>query len=349
MPRSFTIVATGDVLAHERLWVQARRDARADEEMNFAPQLSTIEPVVSAADLAICHLETPVALPGGPYVGYPVFAVPPQIVTGLAKTGFDACTTASNHTFDAGASGVDRTLDALDEAGLDHAGSARSASEARQPTLVDVAAGDGGTATVALLSYTYGFNGIPYPNGERWRSPVIDEEVVLADAAAARAAGAEFVVVALHWGTEYVPEPNDDQLRLAPRLLASDDIDLLLGHHAHVVQPVENIDGEWVAYGMGNLMAAHREPDSAKSEGLLLRFTVTETTPGRLTTTAAEFLPLLQTDPMPVGVIDVPAALDGGDAGTASLDRLARALERTVEVVSSRGGADHGLVLLKAR
>jgi poly-gamma-glutamate synthesis protein (capsule biosynthesis protein) len=314
--------------------------------MDFTPQLANIAPVVSTADLAVCHLEVPLAPSGGPYSGYPTFSGPPQVVTALVDTGYDACTTASNHTFDAGADGIERTLAALDAAGLAHAGSARTPEEAGRTTTVDVATTEG-PVRVALLSYTYGFNGIPYPNGDTWRANEIDEARILADATSAREQGAEVVVVAMHWGTEYDHEPNEQQLALAPRLIASPDIDLVLGHHAHVVQPVENIGGEWVVYGMGNLMANHAEPEGPKAEGVLLRFTFREDLAGgHFTTTRAEYLPLYQTYEFPVEVLDVPAALASGDTGTATVPRLETALARTTEIVTARGAAAHGLMPL---
>jgi poly-gamma-glutamate capsule biosynthesis protein CapA/YwtB (metallophosphatase superfamily) len=344
-PRTFTLVATGDVLLHERLWRQAEQDA-SDTAMDFAPQLANVVPVVSGADLAICHLETPLAPANGPFTGYPIFSGPPQVVPALVTAGYDACTTASNHTFDKGADGVTRTLDALDAAGLAHAGSARTPQEADATTILDVTT-EQGPVRLALLSYTYGFNGIPYPDGETWRADEIDEATILADAAAARTRGAEVVVVALHWGTEYDQEPNEQQRDLAPRLIASPDVDLLLGHHAHVVQPVENVGGEWVVYGMGNLMANHAEPEGPKAEGLLTRFTFTEDlAAGTFSAPVAEYLPLYQTYEFPIEVLDVPAALASGDTGTTTASRLQTALTRTTEVVTSRGGAEHGLIPL---
>lgn len=338
-PRTFTLVATGDVLLHERLWRQAERDAAAtgNGRFDFGPQLANIAPVVSAADLAVCHLEVPLAPSDGPYVGYPTFSGPPQVVSALRTTGYDACSTASNHTLDQGADGVARTLDTLDAAGLAHAGSARTPAEADQTTIIEVDTPDG-PVQVALLSYTYGFNGIPYPGGQTFWANEIDEPTILADAATARQRGAEVVVVALHWGTEYDHDPNSQQLELAPRLIASPDIDLLLGHHAHVVQPIEKIGGEWVVYGMGNLMANHAEPQGPKSEGLLTRFTIVEDVgTGRFAVTAAEYLPLYQTYEFPVEVLAVPTAIETGDTGTTTTARLQEALARTTEIVTSRG------------
>jgi poly-gamma-glutamate capsule biosynthesis protein CapA/YwtB (metallophosphatase superfamily) len=339
--RSFTIVATGDMLLHERLWNQARQDAThtGAPEMDFVPLIAAVQPYVSNADLGLCHLETPLAPLAGPYEGYPLFSAPPQIATALATVGYDACSTASNHTFDKGAAGVQRTLDTLDSVGIAHAGSARTPEEALTTTVLDVAG-----VKVALLSYTYGFNGIPYPNGESWRADVIDAPRILTDARTAKQAGAEVVVVSMHWGTEYEQTPNAQQLELAPPLAQSKDIDLVIGHHAHVVQPVEKIDDTWVAYGLGNLVAAHRTPGEARSEGLLVRFRFAEQPDGRFVTSSAEYLPLLITDAFPVRVLAVAAALSTGQHGTSSAARLQEALDRTTSVVESRGGPAGGLV-----
>jgi poly-gamma-glutamate capsule biosynthesis protein CapA/YwtB (metallophosphatase superfamily) len=84
--------------------------------------MNSVKPLVQGADLAVCHLETPLAPLGGPYRGYPMFQGRPQIATALKQTGYDVCTTASNHRFDGGADGVDRTLRTLERAGLRHAG-----------------------------------------------------------------------------------------------------------------------------------------------------------------------------------------------------------------------------------
>ena len=346
--RTFTLVGTGDVLLHERVWLQAERDAAetGNGVLDFTPQLANIAPIVSDADLAICHLEVPLAPADGPYEGYPTFSGPPQVVSALDATGYDACSTASNHTFDQGAGGVTRTLDALDAAGIAHAGSARTPSEAEQTTMLDVETTEG-PVKVGLLSYTYGFNGIPYPASETFWANEIDEQEILADAATARQRGAEVVVVALHWGTEFDHDPNSQQAEVAPRLIGAPDIDLLLGHHAHVVQPIENIGGKWVVYGMGNLMANHAEPEGPKSEGLLTRFTFTEDLPtGRFAITAAEYLPLYQTYEPPVEVLVVPAAIVSGQTGTTTVARLEQALTRTTEVVTSRGDTT-GLELLR--
>ena len=340
-PRAFTLVATGDVLLHTALWNQAQADAAAAGHLgghDFGPMLAGIRPVVSAADVAICHMETPVAPPGGPFSSYPSFSVPPEIASALAATGYDACTTASNHTYDRGADGVQRTLDALDAAGIRHAGSARTRQEAATTTLLDV---DG--VRLGLLSYTFGFNGIPAPGGETWRSNPIDERRILGDAATARRRGADVVVVALHWGDEYDHDPNGQQQALAPRLIGSPAIDLLLGHHAHVVQPIEAIGDEWVVYGMGNLVSNQGSQGPDKLEGLLVRFTFTERPDGRWRVGKAEFAAVLTDDRGPIRVVDVRRALADPAIDPSLRPRLQTAWQRTAAIVRSRGGPAHGL------
>ena len=235
------MVATGDVLVHQdrALTAGALQD---DGSYDFSGVLAPVAPLIGAADLAICHLETPVAPPGGPYRGYPRFAVQPEIVTALAGAGYDLCSTASNHSLDDGTEGLVRTLDALDAAGIAHTGTYRSEAESIEPRIVEA-----GGVRVGHVAATFGLNGAPLPDGREWSvdvAPVPDVDGLLAAAARARAAGAEVVVASLHCCVEYRHDPTDAQAAAVRALLASPDIDLVLGHHAHVVQPFERINGK---------------------------------------------------------------------------------------------------------
>ncbi|MGH3623736.1 MAG: CapA family protein, partial [Sciscionella sp.] len=259
-PAGFTVVASGDILVHPAVTAQAEADGGGRRDYDRI--LAGVAPVVSSADLAICHLETPIAPAGGPFHGYPTFSVPPEIATAIAHTGYDTCSTASNHTLDEGAAGVRRTLDALDRAGVAHTGSARSAAEAARPLILRA-----NGVKVAQLSYTFGFNGIALPPGKPWLANEIDPVRIIHAARRARAAGAQVVIVSMHWGTEDQHKVTAQQRRLAHRLLADGSIDLIVGCHAHVVQPFARIDGKWVAYGMGNLVARHDEPLGSTEEG----------------------------------------------------------------------------------
>ncbi|HEY8374367.1 MAG TPA: CapA family protein [Pseudonocardiaceae bacterium] len=332
-PERFTLVASGDVLIHTPLIAQSVAEGRARGGRDFRPLFSGVQPVVSEADLAICHLEVPLGDADGPFRGYPVFNAPPEVAEALAATGYDACTTASNHTLDQGEQGVATTLEALDAAGIRHTGSARTKQEAEQPLLLEV-----NGARVGLVSFTYGFNGFQRPQGKEWMANLLDVEEVLAQARAARRAGADVVVVALHWGAEYQHAPTEEQQALARQLLPDPDIDLIIGHHAHVVQPFERIGDEWVAYGLGNHVAVQALANGRTEEGVIARFTFARDG-DRWRVEQAEYLPTLIKLGSPVRVVDLTAP----DGGGIDPERRARALERIDEVVLSRGAAEAGL------
>lgn len=310
-PRTLTVVGAGDVLIHPPVWKQARADARAAGRsgLDFAPIFAGVKPVVSGADLAICHLETPVASAGGPYRGWPRFAAPPQVLTALRSTGYDDCSTASNHTYDQGTVGIGRTVGALDAAGLHHSGSNRSAAAAHRPDIIDVHG-----VKVAELSYTFGLNsGLSLPAGKPWLVNTTDVPRILKAAHAARAAGAAIVILSMHWGTEYRHAPTQLQRDQATKLLASPDVDLILGCHAHVVQPIDKIHGKWVVYGMGNQIARHEDPIAASREGIMPRITFTASGSGHWRVTKVAAIPTWVDISPRIRLVNLPAALGASD------------------------------------
>jgi poly-gamma-glutamate synthesis protein (capsule biosynthesis protein) len=285
--RSFTLAATGDFLIHAP--VQRRAAAYAGGAgYSFSPMLAEVAPIISAADLALCHMETPVSPDNTSLSGYPIFNAPRDIVTAAAGAGYDGCSAASNHSLDKGATGIGATLDVLDAAGLKHAGTARSALEAMTPTIYDVQG-----VKVGHLSFTYGTNGIPVPAASPWAVNVIDPAKILADAQAARAGGAEFVVVSLQWGNEYQSAPTPEQQALAAQLLASPDVDLIVGSHVHVVQPIQKVGEKYVAYGVGNFLSNQGAPSTptASQDGMILQALVREQPDGSFRATEVGFTP----------------------------------------------------------
>ncbi|MFD4409349.1 CapA family protein [Streptomyces sp. NPDC058476] len=341
--RGFTLVASGDVLPHSSIIERASYDAGGNG-YDFRPMLAAVQPVVSGADLAICHMET-VYGADGQYTDQPIFKSPPQIADALAATGYDSCSTASEHTLDDGTDGIRRTLDALDRAGVRHAGSARTPQEATIATLMRA-----GDANVAHLAYTLGTNGSPPPE-QPWAVNLIDPARIVADARAARKAGGDVVVVSLHWGTEWQDAPDEWQLQLSKELTASrtdgrPDIDLILGTHAHVPQAYEKVNGTWVVYGMGDQIAgemvnSRRVGDTRANESSIGRFTFAPPAHrgGRWEVSKAEFIP--QAFDIDAGrVVNLNAALDQGAEVGAVRDRIR-------DVVLSRGAAQAGLVMGK--
>jgi hypothetical protein len=280
--RCVTIVVSGDVLLHPQLVEQARQDAGDDSDsavdgMDFFPMLARQQKYVQSADIGVCHLETPLADPDGPFENYPAFSVPPQVLPALTKTGYDACSTASNHTIDQGTDGLNRTLDDLDAAGLVHDGSYRTPADAQVPVLINTPNG-----RIGFISVAYGLNG--NEPDEAWQVNTIDVDSIRAKARLARQAGADVVIVAMHAGEEYESTPSLEQKDTAKALLADPDIDLVYGHHAHVVQPMEKINGKWAIYGLGNNIAAQLGSAPGVQQGLLVRVQFSQDPAGQWTT-----------------------------------------------------------------
>jgi poly-gamma-glutamate synthesis protein (capsule biosynthesis protein) len=333
--RTVSIVSTGDILLHERLWAQAKADG-TDGNLDFYPQLADLEPVISSADLALCHLETPLADLGVDYEGYPTFNAPPQITVAITKLGFDMCGTASNHSLDQGFSGLQRTIEILNAAGIPHTGTAVSQADASKPLIMDVKT-ENGIVKVAILSYTYGFNGFERDADKMWSANLIDPVAIIDEAKLARSQGAEIVVAKMHWGSEYTNKANEFQTSVAQELADSGQIDLIDGSHSHTVQPLTQIGNTWIAYSHGNFAAAQREPATTKSEGLVTRWEFVEGLDGKFSLSCANAMPTLIRDDRPVRVIDVNKALLSGEYFGETKQRLELAKTRTDETVRALG------------
>ncbi|MEV0567459.1 CapA family protein [Dactylosporangium sp. NPDC050588] len=337
--RSVSVIGAGDILLHPDLWNQAKQDGGGT--MDYAPMLAGVKDSIEASDLALCHMETPVAPPGGPYTGFPRFSVPQEVVRAIKTVGYEGCSTGSNHSIDQGFDGVKRTLDAFDQAQLGHSGTARSADEAKRPQLYTVKG-----VKIAHLSYAKYFNGLNRPAGQEWVANLIDPKKIEADAAAARTAGAEIVVVSLHWGTEYVHEPDVDQQTWARAVAALRNVDVVFGHHAHVVQPVERISGKWIVYGMGNQIARHEEPINDNREGVMVRVTFTPSSEAkRWTVAAVEAIPTFVDLNPDIRVIDLERALADPGLPAARRRIYEAAIERIQGHLLTRGADDAGLIV----
>lgn len=275
--RRATFAFSGDTLIHSPLVNRANGNA-GGIGFDFAPMFARIAPVISGADYAICHLETPIAPPGTPLSTYPMYGVPAEVTAGIASAGYDRCSTASNHTMDRGVAGIDATVDALLAAGLTQAGMARTPEES-VVAIVDVKG-----IAVAHLSFTMDLNGGRLPATQPWRSNIIDAEAIIAGAHDARVRGADVVIVSLHWGTERVSNPNTFQLNVADRVTASGEVDLIVGHHAHVIQPIRQVNGHWVVFGMGNFLSNMPTGDTwpaSSQDGMLVTVAIAEQADGR--------------------------------------------------------------------
>ena len=328
-PASFTIAATGDLLIHESV----ADAARTADGWDFSPMFAGVAPILADADLAVCHVETPMSPNNSRLSYFPAFLVPRELGEAISSAGYDTCSLASNHATDAGREGVVGTMAALERAGVSHAGMALSPESRDEVTLIDV-----NGATVAHLSYTYGFNNGPLSDEEAHLSNVIDEAAIRDEARRARVAGADFVLLSMHWGAGYSPSPDELQASMGPSLLASDDIDLILGHHAHVVQPVDRIGDEYLVYGLGNFLS-NQSPETCTgcppgtTDGVIVHLTVTEDpADGRWSVTDVSHTPTW-VDRTTYEIVDVLRDTERPPA------LLAESAQRTAEALGALGTA----------
>jgi len=336
-PRSFTIAASGDILIHGAV-ARAAAAYAGDAGYDFTSMLAPTEPWIAEADLAICHLEGTLSPTNTGLSYYPLFVAPYQVADAIAATGYDACSLAGNHALDGGEAGLEQTIELLEARGIAHEGTARSEEE-RLPGLYEV-----NGVTVAHLDYTYGLNGLGRPH---WYSVnIIDRDAILDDARWAREQGAEFVILTIHWGVEYYHPPTAEQAALAEELLASPDIDLILGSHAHVVQPIGRVGEKVVVYGMGNHLSNQNSMWGNKyystEDGLMVQVTVTEQADGTFATTRVEYTPTW----VEMGTYRVLPVAWAQAAGEGDAALLAASWERTVATVNLLGA--EGLVATPA-
>jgi hypothetical protein len=253
--RTFDIVAVGDWLSEGLVNNAAAAAAPPGVRYDHEPLLRPIAPIIGSADLAICHMEIPIGVPGGKVgflgrsaYGTSLIAAPYEAAGDLQRVGFDRCSTASNHSYDMGTAGIGTTLQAFDEVGITHTGTARSAAEAQpKPFTVN-------GVQVAHLSFARNSNtGFP---SDPWKvRQAVTATNVINDVAAARAAGAEVVIVSLHVYVEMQKGPTADDRALVNQIVAQAKPDLILIHGPHVVQPVERVGGTLVYWSLGNFIS----------------------------------------------------------------------------------------------
>ena len=267
-----TILSTGDVLMH----MPVIGSGSGPDGYNFDSIFRFVTDEISAADLAVANLETTLAGTdnGYQYSGFPNFNCPDAIVDALKNAGFDMLLTANNHSYDTTLVGFKRTLEVVREAGLETLGTYLSADEQKW-TIQDV-----NGIKIGLLCYTYatgvGSNGSPQLNGNAPISepglcnyftynnlPAFYSEVetYLQEM---KDAGAEATMLYIHWGVEYQLSANQDQANIAQQLCDL-GVDVIVGGHPHVVQPVDLIESTVdpnhktaILYSMGNAVSNQR-------------------------------------------------------------------------------------------
>lgn len=255
-----TLLFAGDAMQHQAQLDQALSEGGGTRH-DYSECFRWIAPAITEADYAVVNLEVP--LGGGPrYSGYPCFSAPDSYAQALADAGFDMMLTANNHCLDSGMKAARRTIWALDSLGIDHIGTYHDAAdrEAKVPFVKTI-----NGIRFGFLNYTYGTNGIPARDG--MEVAYIDRDRMAREMRATREAGAEILVVTMHWGIEYVLRENAIQRELADFLIKN-GADMVIGGHPHVIQPMKMVRDESrgqdvpVVYSLGNFISNMKTGDT---------------------------------------------------------------------------------------
>ena len=304
-----TLGAVGDVLMHEAVKQSAAAHAADAPDAGYSWLFAPVADLLSANDLGFANLETPIAPQASRGSRAFVFNAPPVVVSALQRAGVKLVSVANNHAFDQGRAGFEETLRSLDAAGMAYVGAGPAPHPAGPLRL------ERNGLAVSFLGYTYGLNqegnDCPPRKAEAQaclKAAEIDQAAMVEDVRAA-VAGADAVVVSVHWGVEYEQQPRPAQVELAHRLADAGAL-VVLGHHPHVLQPVElyrRADGRTavIAYSLGNFVSnqsrryvAGVTPDAvaATRDGALLRVKLARRDYGRgvvrVEVAGADFLPL---------------------------------------------------------
>lgn len=266
-----TVSFVGDLMCHSTQFNYAKVE---NDSFDFRPVYREIKNVLAYADFTIGNLETVTAGRSAGYSGYPFFNSPDDFIVALKDAGFDLLITSNNHSLDKGEKGVLRTIEQIKLNNLQYTGTFNSESDRDSIRVVDL-----NGIKIAILSYTYGTNGIPKPKGKDYIVNLIDYSLIESDIKKART-NTELVLVYFHFGEEYQRLPNQYQKEVVEKTINS-GADVIIGSHPHVIQPVEyfktsgaKLDTGFVAYSLGNFISNQRWRYS--DAGLILNINLTK-------------------------------------------------------------------------
>lgn len=252
------MVSVGDIMCHSPQFKSVYNNGT----YNFTPWFENVKEYIEQGDVAIANLETTFSGSEKRYSGYPCFNTPKELGIALKEAGFDILSTANNHSLDRGNHGIVNTLNELDKIGLKHIGTYRDKEESCKIAVEDVKG-----IKIAFMSYTYGTNGIPIPKENLNAVNIINKEKMLEDINKAKEQEVDLIVFSLHFGQEYQRIQNKSQEKLV-QYLFTNGVDIVLGSHPHVIQPiefkeVERNNGEkkncFVVYSQGNFISNQRK------------------------------------------------------------------------------------------
>lgn len=290
-PINFTMTAIGDTLCHNTQYWDAYNSST--KQYDFSYVYDDIKDYTSSADITIGSLETTFAGEDRGYSNYPVFNSPDSLATGLKDIGVDVISLAGNHALDYGYSGICRTIDVLDNVGISHLGTYKSAEDQDKILIKDVKG-----VKIAFINYTYGTNGIPVPSDKPYCLNLIDKDLISKQIKQAKEQNVDMIVACMHWGTEYKTSANDEQKELADFLFKS-GVDIILGNHPHVIEPMEKKtitldDGStkdvFVVYALGNFTADQRAEITRDSA--ILNLDITKDSNGKILINRVSYVPI---------------------------------------------------------
>lgn len=263
----FKLIFAGDIMGHSPQ-ITAALDG-ATNTYNYEPCFRYVKPILEKADMAIGNLE--LTLPGkGPYTGYPMFRSPDAIAGALKNAGFDFLVTANNHSNDGGLKGVTHTIDVIQGLGMEQTGTFKDAEERkkRYPLVIKQPLPNGRFIKLAFVNYTYDTNGIP--DHKPSIVNLINREQMAKDIALAKSYSPDMIIAVMHWGLEYQLNESPEQ-QGHTKFLWEQGVDLVIGAHPHVVQPVKTDevlgpDGRkrpvLCVYSLGNFISNQQQPNT---------------------------------------------------------------------------------------
>ncbi len=254
-----TLLAVGDNLIHDVIYYQAAR--RTDDgSYDFLPVYEQIRDKISAADIAYINQETPMAGSLEPST-YPMFNTPPEMAENLSDLGFDVINIANNHMLDKGVQGLSETIELLKNTdGISAVIGAYDDPEGYcEPVIVEK-----NDINFGFVGFTQHTNGLRLPKDNANMIIYTDNTDEMYLRIQELKAASDVVIVSVHWGDEGYNLPNDYQRELA-RQFADWGVDIVIGTHPHVLQPIEYLSGEngsetLVFYSLGNFVSAQIDP-----------------------------------------------------------------------------------------
>ena len=264
-----SLLFIGDIMGHGPQITSAldKSTGKYDYESCF----KYIRDEMSAADYTIGNLE--VTLAGPPYSGYPQFSSPDELAVACQASGIDVLVTANNHTCDRGGQGIKRTIWVLDSIRMMHTGSFLDSADRvkNHPLIIEH-----DCFRIAVLNYTYGTNGIPYPKPTIVN--LLDKQLIASDMAIARSKNVDKIIVVTHWGAEYQSNAGTDQVEMG-KYIFEQGADIIVGAHPHVLQKMvwektTDTTGaeQLIVYSLGNFISNQR--DRKKDGGAMFKMTL---------------------------------------------------------------------------